>query len=41
MSSALESVDQLGEMTVREFCWRYRTGHTLAYELSSAANCER
>lgn len=33
MSSALDSVDELGAMTVREFCDRYRIGHTLAYEL--------
>jgi excisionase family DNA binding protein len=33
MSSTLDSVDELGAMTVREFCKRYRIGHTLAYEL--------
>lgn len=33
MSSALDSAEELGAMTVREFCDRYRIGHTLAYEL--------
>ena len=33
MSSALDSADELGAMTMREFCDRYRIGHTRAYEL--------
>jgi excisionase family DNA binding protein len=33
MLSALDNADELGAMTVREFCDRYRIGHTLAYEL--------
>jgi excisionase family DNA binding protein len=33
MSSALDNADELGAMTVREFCDRYRIGHTLAYEI--------
>ena len=33
MSSALDSADELGAMTVREFCVRYRIGHTRTYEL--------
>jgi hypothetical protein len=41
MSSALGSVDELGAMTVREFCGRYRIGHTPPTSSSSAANCER
>lgn len=33
MSGVLDSVDELGALTLREFCDRYRIGHTLAYEL--------
>lgn len=33
MSGILDSADELGAMTVREFCDRYRIGHTLVYEL--------
>ena len=33
MSGLLDGADELGAMTVREFCGRYRIGHTLAYEL--------
>ena len=33
MLSVLDSADELGAMTVREFCERYRLGHTKAYEL--------
>jgi hypothetical protein len=32
MSSELDSVDELGAMTVREFGVRYRLGHTKIYE---------
>jgi excisionase family DNA binding protein len=30
--------DGLGAMTVREFCERYRLGHTLAYEMIKRGN---
>ncbi len=33
MSGILDGADQLGAMTVRQFCDRYRIGHTLTYEL--------
>ena len=33
MSIVLDSTEELGAMTVREFCARYRIGHTLAYEM--------
>ena len=33
ISGILDGADELGAMTVREFCGRYRIGHTLAYEL--------
>ena len=33
MSGVLDSADELGAMTVREFCARYRIGHTRVYEL--------
>jgi excisionase family DNA binding protein len=32
MSGVLDSVNELGALTVREFCERYRLGHTKAYE---------
>jgi excisionase family DNA binding protein len=29
----MSELENLGAMTVREFCARYRLGHTLAYEM--------
>jgi excisionase family DNA binding protein len=36
MSSVLDSADELGAMTVKEFGARYRLGHTKIYEEISA-----
>ena len=33
MSTSLDRADELGAISVREFCERYRLGHTLTYEL--------
>ena len=33
MSKISDNADELGAMTVQDFCKRYRIGRTLAYEL--------
>jgi excisionase family DNA binding protein len=33
MAQVMEYADELGAISVREFCRRYGLGHTLAYEL--------